>query len=971
MTRLKTAAGLLVLGMVTPAAVAGAQQPQAPANQPSTPAPPQTATEAQRAALLRQIEDLRRQAEELERSGQVMSSQVATKPLAVIEAEGNQAAEALKSAKLAMETARWNEAETQLKRAIGLVEGLFGQNEVWATALNNLALTYHHQGRLAEAEPAYVKVLHWRDSVPDRDHSDMSATVHNLGMIYYDQGRYEEAQLLITRAYEERLRRVGPEHQNTLVSQVALGALHMAQQRYDEAERILTDAARTSERALGAEHEWTLGTLSNLGVLYRRMRRFAEAEQLLQRVLSKRLAAQRADHPDTLYSLDVLGLLYKEQGRFADAERMLTRSVAGRQRVLGPDHPLTLSSAADLATVRLAQAKPGEALEAARAAVAGARTRRGGAAADRYAEAQRAREEVGERRAYGLLANAAWGAAAPGQRGTLEGEAFTALQDALGGGEANRAIAQMAVRRLAADRGAAVETLLRERAELNERWLGNMQRYAQAEGMAGEGATGAREQLRTDRIAITERLAQVDQRLQADFPDYFSLIKPQALDVAAAQRLLSPDEAILLTVPTEFGTHVMAVTRTELRWARSDWTAERVQAAAERLRWDASGIAQGDADRVRAWQEMQRPNAPASFDRGTAYQLYQELVAPVEAALAGKKQLYVAAGGPLAALPFSLLVTQAPQGGDNDPRALRATGWLADRYALVHIPSVQSLELLRRASGGAKGDSGDFVGFGDPELSGAPAARRGGVPLPGAQAVIESARAPWGGAMASVSALRRMPQLPGTARELASMRQMFGESRGQVFTRAAATEGAVRSADLSKARVIAFATHGLTPGEMVAGAEGTRTASELFELVEPGLVLTPPDQASEQDDGYLAASEVTALRLDADWVILSACNSATPDNAAEPGLSSLARAFFYAGARNLLASHWPVDDDVGARITVRTIELERSGRPRAEAFQQAMREIREDASRDSAEGSWAHPFYWAPFVLIGDGGARR
>jgi CHAT domain-containing protein len=203
------------------------------------------------------------------------------------------------------------------------------------------------------------------------------------------------------------------------------------------------------------------------------------------------------------------------------------------------------------------------------------------------------------------------------------------------------------------------------------------------------------------------------------------------------------------------------------------------------------------------------------------------------------------------------------------------------------------------------------------------------------------------------------------------MRRIFGQGQGQVFTRAAATETAVRSADLSKARVIAFATHGLTPGEFVAGAEGTRTASELYDLVEPGLVLTPPDQASEGDDGYLAASEVSSLRLDADWVILSACNSATPDDASEPGLSSLARAFFYAGARNLLASHWPVDDEVGARITVRTIELERSGRPRAEAFQQAMREIRQDASRDSAAGSWAHPFYWAPFVLIGDGGGRR
>ena len=108
--------------------------------------------------------------------------------------------------------------------------------------------------------------------------------------------------------------------------------------------------------------------------------------------------------------------------------------------------------------------------------------------------------------------------------------------------------------------------------------------------------------------------------------------------------------------------------------------------------------------------------------------------------------------------------------------------------------------------------------------------------------------------------------------------------------------------------------------------------------------------------------------LNADWVILSACNTATGDGAEAHGLGGLARAFFYAGARNLLASHWPVSDAVAPILTVRTIELERGGMARAEALQQAMREVRMDARHDTAESSWAHPFYWAPFVLIGDGG---
>ncbi len=118
----------------------------------------------------------------------------------------------------------------------------------------------------------------------------------------------------------------------------------------------------------------------------------------------------------------------------------------------------------------------------------------------------------------------------------------------------------------------------------------------------------------------------------------------------------------------------------------------------------------------------------------------------------------------------------------------------------------------------------------------------------------------------------------------------------------------------------------------------------------------------------LAASEIAALRLDADWVILSACNTASGDGSeGAPGLSGLARAFFYAGARAMLASHWPVRDDVGAKLTVRTVALRREQPTlsRAEAFQRAMKEIRDDPTHD-ATLTWAHPNAWAPFTLVGD-----
>ncbi len=150
--------------------------------------------------------------------------------------------------------------------------------------------------------------------------------------------------------------------------------------------------------------------------------------------------------------------------------------------------------------------------------------------------------------------------------------------------------------------------------------------------------------------------------------------------------------------------------------------------------------------------------------------------------------------------------------------------------------------------------------------------------------------------LADVRALRSLVALPNTADELRTMAAVFGAGEEVVFLREQAREETVRNTELADFRVIAFATHGLMAGDF-AGA-----------LEEPALVLTPPPEASEDDDGLLTASEVARLRLNADWVVLSACNTAAADGTpGAEGLSGLAKAFFYAGSRALLVTHWSVE----------------------------------------------------------------
>ena len=158
-------------------------------------------------------------------------------------------------------------------------------------------------------------------------------------------------------------------------------------------------------------------------------------------------------------------------------------------------------------------------------------------------------------------------------------------------------------------------------------------------------------------------------------------------------------------------------------------------------------------------------------------------------------------------------------------------------------------------------------------------------------------------------------------------------------------------------KIIEFATHGLMSGELKG-------------LAEPALVLTPPSQATLDDDGLLTASKIATLKLNADWVVLSACNTAAGDGTPDAGgLSGLAKAFFYAGARSLLVSHWPVQSDAAVKLTTGAFaELTKDPTiGRAEALRRSMMAMLDPANSPK----FAHPLYWAPFVLAGEGGAGR
>ena len=445
-------------------------------------------------------------------------------------------------------------------------------------------------------------------------------------------------------------------------------------------------------------------------------------------------------------------------------------------------------------------------------------------------------------------------------------------------------------------------------------------------------------------------------QLTRQFPEYADLIDPKPPTIDGIKAALRPGEALLSFY---FGIDKSFV-----------WALRK----GEPVAFSAIALSAAEVEKkIIKLREALEPSATTiaeipAFDLALSHELYTQLLKPVEAGWKPAKSLIVVTNGAMGLLPLGLLTT-APATLKTDGAMFagyRDVPWLARTHAVTMVPSAAALRTLRNLPPGSD-QRERMIGFGDPLFSTAQAAEAVAnappVQLASATRGVPLARraAPQTNGVQSAE-LALLPRLPDTAEELKSIALALQADPDKALRLGkAANEDAVKHSDLSNYRIVVFATHGLVPGEL----DG---------LTQPALALSAPEVAGVPGDGLLTMEEILSLKLNADWVVLSACNTGTGAGAGAEAASGLGRAFFYAGTRAILVTNWSVHS-ASARELVTDVfrrQTANAGLTRGEALRQASMALADGECFKDDGGkpvfSYAHPLFWAPYTIIGDGG---
>jgi CHAT domain-containing protein/Tfp pilus assembly protein PilF len=790
-----------------------------------------------------------------------------------------------------------------------------------------------------------------------------------LGIIIAMQGRYDEAHPLQLRALEIRERTLGPDHYDTAESLLNVAGSFANQDKLDLAIEYQKRSVSAYKRHRGDSHPDVALALQKLGWFLWQTGEHDQAHAEWSRAVRIFEERKETNSPSFAGLLELIASAFLRQKKHDISHGLALRALSIKEEHFGAQDPALSSSYGLLATIA---SSVGHLEDVQKYFGLAKKTHR----ADRIGINRFGTPNPvvgGEPESLAPLAVIAmWylREQKPTSNAELQNQAFGADQ------YVDRSVAGTAVSMMAARQASGsgkLSELIREGQDLSARRFLLDERLITALSTRDEKSEQFVKAMQEQLAVIERKQLQIDQALTSEFPTYDVFANPQPMSVAETQGLLHENEALVKF--SEATGLLWAITSKDARWVRistvTDAFVAKVQAlrcGLDRAGWDAEVASRCDKLLDVQRQQVATEQDALPFDLVRAHDLYRSLFGQVEDIIRGK-HLLIVPSGPLTRLPFQVLVTQKPDAKLTGAEAFRRAAWLARTNAVTMLPTVSSLKALRQHAKTSQATK-RLVGFGNPLLDGPDpryekraklAMDKQQCPKTAEQRVARvfggsgvKALGQRGGSV-DLADIRAQVPLPETADELCAVARDLGIPDSDIYLGNRATERNIKSmsegGSLANYRIVHFATHGTLAGELQVGTE-------------PGLILTPPDKGTAEDDGYLSASEIAGLKLDADWVILSACNTAAGGAQGAEALSGLARAFFYAGARSLLVSHWAVSSDSTVKLITKALSLMAADKSvgRSEALRRSML-----AMIETGEPHEAHPSYWAPFVVVGEG----
>ncbi len=899
------------------------------------------------------------------------------------------------------EQGKYAEAETLLRQALARREALFGETDDLTIGTRfQLARALIPLGKYAEAETVLKRALDAQRQIGRRGSTAELRLINLFGLVQFQLGRHAEAETVLKQALADTRDLDDAKGQKTRSGTMYLlaRALNTAK-KFPEAEKYARESVALRERLMGANNAEVSKAQLVIGRALLGQNKLAEAEPLLKRALATSERTLGPEHNETAKIVASLAYIAGQRGHTAEAGTYLKRAAENARRANVPAQAAHSARAYARFLIKHGRAREAlpwyrEALDAVDRLFANTRGLDESVREGFIAQYTNYYQEMTELllRLHERDATRGHDREALAVVSRTQSRLFTEL------------LRQADVGKFSTDK--AFLELKRNREALQERVnLLYAQRYsregreADVPARAGPTAFNGDEEgvvpkeIAARPIALAQQeLTAVEDRLWKEYPRYMELTQPKPVTVEELQkRLLRPGEALLTYALLKDKTAVFAVTRTHFRLAVVPQSRNQIAAAIRAVR-----------------RPMELVAASSTFatlntlDPKLLNQLYQTLVAPAEPVLKGAQRVLLIGDGPIHTLPLEMLVTRygdkeqqsftaARQAGEIQFGEYTTLAWLGDRYRFAYLPSLAALatQRLYPKRGGAY--DRELVSFADPVFENEGG---GGVGETTRGALTVLARAVRGQGAISI------PRLPETADEAREIAQTLG-GRNEIFLRDKAQEKTAKTLDLKTTRYLHFATHGLLGGEFLQVKESAKGGENGYLLPDErtrtlvvaaasGKPVDKPEEAPAQpatpvkrgqpalvltlvgnlqgEDGLLTMREVIEdLDLHAELVVLSACNTAGESADAQngEGFAGLTRGFMYAGARGLLVSHWSVESLSAKELINDNFRQLKTGKLAADALHDARLTIR--ASRDTgARFARAHPYFWAPFVYVGD-----